>query len=156
MRELNKEGYAEKIIYYLAGSGPLYKYYINNFNYKNVKYLGFVPDEQLTNLYKTSDLFVLPTLCEGMPTVVLEAMSYRLPIIVSNAGATPEIVDGSNGYLIERNNVGALKKAIISFYNLNPDEKRQLSESSYHKVKDHFTWGYIAEKYIEMFQGLRK
>lgn len=153
-KELNDSGYIDKITYFLGGAGPLYAYYSHNFKYRNVNYLGLVLDEQLPDLYKNSDLFVLPSFTEGMPMAALEAMSYSLPLILSDVAATPELADESNGYLIERNNVQALKKAIISFYDLSAEEKNRLSRNSYDKAKNHFTWKNIVGRYIEVFREL--
>ena len=156
VKKLNAEGYADKISYRLAGAGPLYESYVKNFQYKNVTYLGSVFDVQLFDLYKSADLFVLPTLYEGMPLVVLEAMSYALPVIVSDVGATSELVDGSNGYLIKRKDVTALKNAIIDFYGLNAEQKNYLSRNSHSKAKNYFSWGCVSAQYIALFRELRK
>jgi glycosyltransferase involved in cell wall biosynthesis len=60
-----------------------------------------------------------------MPTVVLEAMAAAMPIVVSETGATGELVNAENGYLIEKDNVRALKWAIQRFYQLEPEQRRQ-------------------------------
>jgi glycosyltransferase involved in cell wall biosynthesis len=151
VKELNEEGFADRILFNLGGKGPLFDYFINNFKYPNVNYLGFVSDEQLYILYRENDLFVLPTLFEGMPTVVLEAMSYKMPVIVTDVGATRELIDKSNGFLIEKNNVAAFKKAILDFLNLSYQEKLQLAERSFEKVKAGFTWKRVAEMHLELF-----
>ncbi len=155
VRELNEEGYIDKITYNLGGKGPLFEEYSTKYKFKNVNYLGFVSDEQLSELYRNNDLFVFPTLFEGMPTVVLEAMSYSLPVIVSDTGATCELVGPENGYLIEKNNVSALKQAIKDFYNLPTGAKNQLSANSLEKVKQHFTWKVVAERHLEFLKALK-
>jgi len=80
-------------------------------------------------------------------------MSHTLPIIVSDTGATAELVDHSNGYLIEKNSVPELKKAILSFYNLSHDEKRSLGQRSYQKVCARFTWKQVATDHMELFKS---
>jgi glycosyltransferase involved in cell wall biosynthesis len=152
IKELDEEGWNDKLEFILGGKGPLFEYYSTNYNYKNVNYLGFISDKQLINLYKNADLFVFPTLFEGMPTVVLEAMSFGLPIIVSDVGATAELVDNTNGYLIQKNNVRELKTAIIDFYKLSEASKLKLSEASFQKVVNDYNWNTISKKYIEMFK----
>jgi glycosyltransferase involved in cell wall biosynthesis len=155
IKELNEEGYSDKIIFNLGGKGPLFDYYSNTFRLKNLNYLGFLSDEKLVELYQQNDLFVLPTLFEGMPTVVLEAMSFGMPVIVTNVGATSELVDDSNGFLIEKNNVKALKNAIVNFCNLSQEERNKMSDNSYYKVKNNFTWEKVAEKYVHIFEILK-
>lgn len=152
IKELNEEGWGHKLIFNLGGKGPLFEHYRTNSNYENVHYLGFISDEQLTDLYKKADVFVFPTLFEGMPTVVLEAMSYGLPVIVSNVGATAELVDDKNGYLIPASNVSRLKAAILDFYKLDEASKLNLSNASYRKVAEQYTWPVVAQRYIQLFE----
>jgi glycosyltransferase involved in cell wall biosynthesis len=152
IKELNEEGWEDKLVFNLGGKGPLFEHYRNKCNYKNVNYLGFILDEQLIDLYKKADVFVFPTLFEGMPTVVLEAMSFGLPVIVSNVGATAELVDGENGYLIAENSVSQLKAAIIDFYHRDDASKAQLSNASFKKVAERYTWPLIAKQYIRLFE----
>ena len=152
IKELNSEGWENKLNFNLGGRGPLFEHFRSNFNYKNIIYLGFISDEQLTELYKKADAFVFPTLFEGMPTVVLEAMSFGVPIIVSDVGATAELVDSTNGYLINKNSVFELKKAIIDFYNSEKSYKEKLSKSSLNKIKNKYEWSIVAKKHIELFK----
>ncbi len=154
INELNSEGWENKLQFNLGGKGPLFEFYTTNFSLSNINYLGFVSDEQLIELYKNADVFVFPTLFEGMPTVVLEAMSYGLPIIVSNVGATAELVDDSNGYLIEKNNVVELKKAIIDFYNSSVSQKEAFSRSSVLKVKETYDWEIVSKRHVDVFKKL--
>ncbi len=153
IRQLNEEGY-DQLQYHLGGKGPLFEHYTTNHQYNNVHYLGFVSDEQLKELYTTSDAFVFPTLFEGMPTVVLEAMSHYLPIIVSDTGATSELVDKQNGYLIDSNNIGQLKEAIKALVALPAMEKNKLSEQSYQRVAERFTWQKVAERHMALFERM--
>lgn len=155
IEELNAAGYETKITYHLGGKGPLYESYKQKYRYQNLKYLGFVPDEQLIDLYKSNELFVLPTLFEGMPTVILEAMSYAMPIVVTDVGATAELVSDKNGFLIKKEDVADLKNAILKFVDMSNEERRKLSENSYKKVKAQFTWEKIAEKHIQLFKTFK-
>ena len=155
VKQLNNEGYENRLIFNLVGKGPLYEQYIKEYNFKNVNFIGFADDDKLTQLYKDNDLFVFPTRFEGMPTVVLEAMAAAMPIIVSDTGATAELVDSSNGFLIETDNVRALKWAIQRFYQLKPAERRELANTSYKKVTEKFTWPRVAQMHLELFDTFR-
>lgn len=154
IKQLNNEGYIDKLEFNLGGKGPLFEYYSSNYKYSNVNYLGFVSDEQLVKEYETNDLFVFPTLFEGMPTVVLEAMSYGMPVIVSDVGATAELINSNNGFLINKNSVEELKTAIIRFYNLSIKDKQQLSSNVFNHVKNNYTWDTVAKKHIELFHEI--
>lgn len=74
---------------------------------------GQVSDDELAHLYASADIFVFPSLWEGFGIVLLEAMSYGLPIIATDVAAIPELVkDGENGLLVEPGDVDGLAAAI--------------------------------------------
>ncbi len=148
--ELNNEGFTDKFEFVFVGNGPLYeKFKLENVEH-NVQIRGFVSDKELVDLYNESSIFVLPTLFEGMPTVVLEAMANRLPIIVTDTGATAVLVDETNGYLIQKNSVEALKCAFIDFMKLSNSEKISLADHSVQKVKKRFTWNLVAKEHNKL------
>jgi glycosyltransferase involved in cell wall biosynthesis len=120
----------------------------------NVIFHGFADDEMLEQQYLNNDVFVFPTLFEGMPTVVLEAMVHGMPIIVSNTGATIELVDAANGHLIEKNNEHQLMQAIISIVDSDEYTLQKMSVASYEKVKNNFTWEIVAQKHLSIFAQL--
>jgi glycosyltransferase involved in cell wall biosynthesis len=154
--KLEQQGLAEYFEFVLAGKGPLYEYYLQKNKYNNVKLPGFIKDEDLEELYTNTDLFVLPTLFEGMPTVVLEAMSYSLPVIVSDVGATSELVDRFNGFLIQKSSAPALVEALLKFRGLSGSDKLKMGEASYTKVKQRFTWQRVADDHVALFHKLVK
>ncbi|MBT8196056.1 MAG: glycosyltransferase, partial [Bacteroidia bacterium] len=91
---------------------------------------------------------------EGMPTVVLEAMAKKMPIIVTDVGATLELVDMNNGYIIDKKSVQSLFDALQAFHQLPKNNKTQLAEASYNRVKENFTWPVIAQKHIDLFKQI--
>lgn len=147
-----QKGLLHKFEFILGGKGPLYEHYLQTNRHKEVKLLGFVKDEDINGLYRTSDLFVLPTLFEGMPTVVLEAMSWQLPIIVSDVGATAEQVSAANGYLIQPGNADELTNSLLKFLELAPEQKESMGLASYELVKEKFTWEVISRKHLQLFE----
>jgi glycosyltransferase involved in cell wall biosynthesis len=154
--KLNLEGFEDKMIFNLVGKGPLFEEYKKAYSAPNIHFIGFADDDKLIDLYKENDVFVLPTLFEGMPTVVLEAMTYSMPVIVTDVGATLELVNSSNGFIIEKNDPESLKEALLKFYHLTGVERKSLSEQSYLKVKDNFTWPVVTGKYKDLFFRLKK
>ena len=152
-QELNNEGYSF-IQYYLAGDGPLFEELNEKNNSNNIFFLGKIEDNNLKDLYSMADIFVLPTLFEGMPTVVLEAMSYSLPIIVTDVGATSELVNENNGFLIKKNDVSSISMAIKEYLHLSSKEKQTLGINSYKKIESRFTWHKIALKHFDLFESL--
>ncbi len=153
-QQLNRSGYINELQFHFVGKGPLFGLFTSTVKAPNIIYHGFADDATLNKLYEQSDIFVLPTFFEGMPTVVLEAMAYSLPIIVTDTGATTEMVDDNNGYIINKADVTSLVNAIVQFYQMNPTKKKQLADYSYKKVHDNFTWSVIAQKHYELFKNI--
>jgi len=156
VHELNNEGKGDDLEFFLVGKGPLYDKYVNSYSYPNLHYMGFADDDQLNELYTSCDAFILPTLFEGMPTVVLEAMMHDMAVIVTDVGATREMVDDRNGFIIEKNDVSSLKNAISGYYSMTSDEKQRLGSNSYEKVTSQFTWEMVAEKHHRLFTSLKQ
>ena len=76
-----------------------------------VKFLGWVDD--LRQVLRTWDVFALPSYDEGLPMSILEAMAEGLPVVATNVGGIPELVeDGRTGYLVPPGDVGALRTVL--------------------------------------------
>lgn len=153
---LNQKSILVDFEFHLVGKGPLFEQYSTGNPWPNVIYHGFLSDEELNQAYADCDIFLLPTWFEGMPTVVLEAMSFAKPIIVSDVGATAELVDSSNGYLIEARNAQLVADALVAFKNLSDERKMQMGENSYNRVMEHFTWNKVAERHEVVFEELAR
>lgn len=154
IEDINNSGEQDNFEFTLAGKGPLYEEYISKYKFPNVTFAGFVDDDKLKDLYLQNDLFVLPTLFEGMPTVVLEAMSYKMPVIVTDVGATAEQVSRENGYLIDKNSPEQLRDTLLHFHQLPTDKKQDLAEAARKKLEDNFTWKVVGEKHHELFRSI--
>ncbi|HLP10808.1 MAG TPA: glycosyltransferase family 4 protein [Flavobacteriales bacterium] len=154
IKNLNKEGSGSRFQFHLAGKGPLFKKYTSENNEKNIVFHGFVTDEQLHDLYRTSDAFVFPTLFEGMPTVILEAMTNGLPVISTDTGAVSELVDSNSGWLIQKNSVSQLEDALKCFANSNTEQKKSMSNYAKNKVLEKFTWQRVAQAHVLLFDTI--
>lgn len=151
IHRLNELGWEDKLRFHLVGNGPLWDEINTNLKEKNVIIYGSVNDEELDRIYKNSQVMIFPTLFEGMPTVILEAMSYGLPIIASDVGAVSELVDGKNGFLIAPGSIDDIIEKILLFLKLPKESKILLSEHSIQKVRKQFLWDEIARKHVELF-----
>ena len=112
----------------------------------NIEILGNVSDEELIDLYNSSDIFVLPSIVdsqgntEGLGVVLLEAMACKLPVIASNIGGIPDIVhDRINGLLVPQKNIFELTSALTDLIK-NEEFRKSLALNGYEMVKGHFSW----------------
>lgn len=151
---LNAAGLQDRYTLDLGGKGPLFEQMQARYPLPNVRFLGFVGDAELERLYRGSHVFLFPTLFEGMPTVVLEAMSWGLPVIVTDTGATLELVDEDNGTIIGKGDVAAVEQAVLQWLDLPADTYRARSEASLRKVAARFTWPAVAEAHLALFRDL--
>ena len=104
-----------------------------------VAYLGKKYGEEKEYLYKKSDFFILPTLNECFPLVLLEAMQYALPCVASEVGGISSIIhDGENGYLVEMNNPIALANSIEKLLK-DADLRKNMGENGWVRFKRDFT-----------------
>lgn len=135
----NKDFYKTKIIINIGGNGEierLNEYITDNQLEELVNYEGWVSGNKKIELLNSTDIYILPSYNEGLPISILEAMSYGKPIISTNVGGIPEIVDNQNGIIIEPGDKKALKAAINYFLN-NRDEINKKGLESLKKVQKH-------------------
>lgn len=86
-----------------------------------------------------SDLFVLPSLSEGLSIALLEALALGMPVVATNTGGTPEVVaDGQTGLLVAPRNPQALADAILALLD-DPERARQLGANGRELVRQQFS-----------------
>ena len=78
---------------------------------EHVMFLGH--QERIANYYQVLDLLVLPSLSEGLPNTVLEAMSFGVPVLATAVGGVPEIIQNGNGMIVPPNDPEALAERMI-------------------------------------------
>lgn len=99
-----------------------------------VKFEGWVSGEKKIELLNWADVYILPSFNEGLPISILEAMSYRMPIISSPVGGIPEVVDKSNGLLVTPGNDEEIFAA-MKFYSENEKDIILQGNESYRKAE---------------------
>lgn len=137
----NKEFLKSKIKLIICGSGQtdLLIDTIEKFELQDyIEFKGWVSGDQKEELLQGSDVYVLPSYFEGVPISILEAMSFGKPIISTNVGGIPEIVENnSNGLLISPGDKKALLDALL-FYSDNPMKIKAHGNQSLLRIKDYY------------------
>jgi sugar transferase (PEP-CTERM/EpsH1 system associated) len=117
-----------------------------------VQFLGIRSD--MPALYPTFDLFVLPSLWEGMPNVALEAMACGVPVIATNTGGTPEVVqDGNSGLLVPPGNAAALTQAMAALI-ADAERRCQLAQAGRHFVEQTFSINQTVAQTVALYEQL--
>ncbi|MHA1860319.1 MAG: glycosyltransferase family 4 protein [Candidatus Asgardarchaeia archaeon] len=117
-----------------------------------VWFTGFLPHEMVLKEIANANLLILPSLWEGMATVILEAMALMTPVIATNVGATPELIkDGKTGLLIRPKNVKDIRDAILKLYK-DPELGFRIAKNAYEKVKNNLVFSKIAKDAIEIYE----
>ncbi len=117
----------------------------------NFHYLGYRPREEALRVMKGSDLLVLPSRAEGMPTVLLEAMALRVPILASRIPGVLDVVDDSCAALVEPGDPAKLAAAINRYAF---DYPGALVDRAYERVLAEFSWGRVAGEYVRLYEEL--
>lgn len=120
----------------------------------HVKMMGHKFGNELIKLYKSSHIFILPSIYEGLPIALLEAWACKLPVIVTKAGDCQFIVNnGNNGYLIKNpNNVDEIASVIIKAFSKKNFES--LGMNGYKFVKKETSWEIAASKTKELYERI--
>jgi len=112
-----------------------------------------LPDDVLIQLYKSADLFVMPSLLETFGMVLIEAMAAGLPVITTNSpGCRDVVTHGYNGLLVEPGNVTELANSIIKMIK-SPQLKESLLRNSKNSII-RYGWRNIAREYEHLYYDL--
>lgn len=116
--------------------------------------LTFVKNEhELVDIYNAVDLFVLPSLQENLPNMVMEAMACGVPCVGFNVGGIPEMIDHlHNGYVAQPKSAEDFANGI--HWILTEPEYAELSEQAYRKVVANYSEGIIAKRYTEIYNKI--
>lgn len=116
---------------------------------KSVSFIGFVPDEDLPNLYLIADCFIIAGIAELQSLVTMEAMASGLPVVAVNAMALPELVrHGENGYLFEIGEISKLADLLIEIFS-NPEQRKHMGQRSQEIIQAH-----DIDKTMEIFESI--
>ncbi len=122
-----------------------------------IKFIGPVNHEDIPLWISASDILVLPSLSEGRPNVVLEALACEVPAVATDVGGIPELmIDGETGYLVPAKNSLELSKKVnklLEDENLR-EKMGKLGRKSI--IQRGLTWEAHAKKTVDIYSKLLK
>jgi glycosyltransferase involved in cell wall biosynthesis len=123
---------------------------------KDVSFLGYFPKEALAAAYTAADLFVLPSIAEGLPLVLLEAMAYGKCVVATDIPGNSDVVtDGRNGILVEPRNARQLAEKIDSL--LGDDKTRgKLGAQARQDIEQDYNPAVIFAKVLEIYREVAR
>ncbi len=110
--------------------------------------------EDKQRMYAIADGYILPSHSEGLPMTVLEAWSWKVPVIITPECHLPEGYEANAAIRIE-DNVDSVEQGLTKFFSLHEDERKQLGLNGYELVKRNFTWDVSAQKMLQVYNWLQ-
>ncbi|MEN8675392.1 glycosyltransferase family 4 protein [Nocardioides sp.] len=135
-------GRTEKVIERL-GMGP------------HVRFVSGISDEELVHLMGSAEVACVPSLYEGFSLPTAELMACATPLIVSRAGAIPEVVgpDGLCADLVTPGDVGELKTALADMLD-DPERRARMGAAGRQRVEEMFSWRAVAVKVAAAYESV--
>jgi len=140
----------------IVGDGPLNNQIqsrVDAADIKNIVWLSGDRDD-VPDLLRMLDLFVLPSLGEGISNTILEAMATGLPIIATRVGGNPELVDeGINGHLVSAGDPKAIANVLGDLVD-RPEDIHRMGQASAKRIKNDFCWDRTVGEYLTVYDEL--
>ena len=122
----------------------------------NVVYCTDLEWKEAMNVLKKSSLLVIPSRMESIPQVIKEAFFLKIPIVATNVGGIPELIENNvSGILVEPNNPEKLLEAINGLLE-NDELAQKLTENGHNFVMNNLTWEVLLPKYVKFYEDLIK
>lgn len=123
-------------------------------NHPQLECLGAIPHQTMPSIYQSSDILILPTVREGLPLSVMEAMACGLPVVATNCSSLPELIDeGKGGFLCPLGDVDAFAKKIQILAD-NILLRQEMGEYNRNRVEENFTVDKMIKQYTELFDNV--
>ena len=147
----------DDVTFLAVGKGLLYDKYKDISGPKNrLRFIGFRSDvEPLMALTDVSVLFTNYKFCqEGLSNSIMESMAFGTPVIATNGGGSPEIIEHEvNGYLVNENNIEESSRILCHLLD-NPAELMPLSVAAKSTIQERFLLGTMVANYLELYKKL--
>ncbi len=149
-----------KVKFVLLGDGPM-KQYLERESVKlglqnRFMCIGHIPfrtrQQELVEFYQYATIYVQPSLYEGLPATILEAMACGKPVVATAVSGHLDVINnGANGLLVPPNNPQALAESLLKL--LQDDSLRHtLGQAARDTIEERFTWGAVAERTFQCYE----
>ena len=120
----------------------------------NVRFKGFSSRDDVARAYRDSDLFVFPSVNEGLARVLLEAMSSAMPVVATDkSGAGDCITSGLDGTIVPARDATALAEAILWHFQ-HREQSSAMGKAARMKIESHFTVAHYEERMLRLYRSL--
>jgi glycosyltransferase involved in cell wall biosynthesis len=141
----------------IVGEGSLGNYLqtkVKNLNLEDrVRFVGSIDNNELPKYLSVSNIFVRPSLSEGLGTAFLEAMAVGLPIVGTKTGGIPDFLKDFRTGLFCTENPRSIAEKISLLLN-NVELRKALSRNASKLISEKYRWDIVADQYGELFRGL--
>jgi colanic acid/amylovoran biosynthesis glycosyltransferase len=127
---------------------------------ENIEFLGEVVQDEVMDLYKKSDIFILPSVTaangdqEGIPVVLMEAQAFGLPVVSTRHSGIPEVVlDGESGFIVPERDVDSLVLK-VEYLLQNPDSCEKFGQIGRKIIEEDFNSFILNERLISIFKDM--
>jgi glycosyltransferase involved in cell wall biosynthesis len=115
----------------------------------SVRYLGYVPEDELPGLTAGASAFVYPSLYEGFGLPVAQAMAAGVPVITSNTSCLPEVA-GRGALLVDPRSAAEIQSAMDKLL-MSPELRQELGSAGMARARQEYRWNVCARKSLEFF-----
>ena len=121
-----------------------------------VRFEGFVPPDQVDEFYREASVFVLPsTEGEGMPNAVLEARAWGVPVVATESGGLPTIIENqSTGILVPMRDSNALAESVSDLLERISEGRNEIGSAGRNYIHNNHSWSTIADELEVIYQHL--
>lgn len=121
---------------------------------KKINFVGAVENKEMPKYYHSSSVYILPSLVEGLPVALMEAMSCGCPVIATSVGGVPDLIgDGINGILIKTKSIEEISQSVIKILSDN-NFRENIIKNAREKIKENYDWQIIAMKFKRLYSEI--
>lgn len=122
---------------------------------EKIRLLPSMNFENILKKYQEADLFLLPSIEEGIANVVLEAMAVGIPVITTRCGGMEEVIKHEyNGFLVDIRSSRQIADAILRFMEMSPFEKQQMAHNARKTIEQKFSQERMVKEMIELYKSV--